>query len=158
MAEQKPKALIDEEREELLSRFVEKMFSLMKQIHRDIEPQAPLLSPPQARLAFTIAKYKEEGISVKDLARIADITPGAITQFTDVLIAKNLVTREEDPSDRRIVRLKITQSAKIQMETFRKAFLTAASRKLAVLDTNDLKHLNNILDKVDPAPFEKDDV
>ena len=156
MIEHKSRAISDEEREELLTRFVETMFSLMKQIHRDIAPQEPLLSPPQARLAFTIARYKDEGISVKDLARIANITPGAITQFTDALIAKNLVTREEDASDRRMVRLKITQSAKSQMEMFRKAFLAAASRKLAVINTDDLRQLNNILAQVDPEPFDKD--
>ena len=139
MAEQDIKVKIEAEREELLLRFTGQMFSLMKQIHREIPHQEPMLSPPQARLAFTIATYKDEGISVKELARISEITPGAITQFTDVLIAKNLVTREEDPSDRRSVRLKITPSAKSQMESIRKAFLTAATRKLAVLDIDDLK-------------------
>ena len=138
MVEQKSQIKMDEEREELSQLFLEKMFSLMKQIHRDVIPHEPMLSPPQARLAFTIAKYKDEGISVKELAKIADITPGAITQFIDVLITKNLVVREEDPSDRRMVRLKITPSAKSQMETMRKVFFTAATRKLTVLNIDDL--------------------
>lgn len=155
---QQRRTILDEEREELLQRFMENMFSLMKQIHRDIGPREPLLSPPQARLAFTIAKYKDEGISVKDLARIADITPGAITQFADVLVTKNLVTREEDRSDRRIVRLKITPSARNQMETIRKAFLNAATRKLAVLNTDDLKQLNTILGKINLERLDKDNL
>ena len=94
-------------RESLLQQFIENMFSLMKQIHRDIAPPVPVISPPQARLIFTIARYPDEGISVKELARIANMTPGAITQFMDVLIKKNFVRREEDPNDRRIVRLKL---------------------------------------------------
>jgi DNA-binding MarR family transcriptional regulator len=157
MVHQQRREILDEEREELLQRFMENMFSLMKQIHRDIAPQEPLLSPPQARLAFIIAKFKDEGISVKDLARIADITPGAITQFADVLVTKNLVTREEDPGDRRIVRLKITPSAKSQMETIRKAFLYAAARTLAVLNIDDLKQINAILGKINLEPL-KDNV
>jgi DNA-binding MarR family transcriptional regulator len=153
-----PDIRADAEREELLLRFTGQMFSLMKQIHREIPHQEPMLSPPQARLAFTIATYKEEGISVKQLAKISDITPGAITQFTDVLIAKNLVTREEDPSDRRIVKLKITPSAKSQMESIRKDFLAAATRKLAVLSTDDLRQLNAILAKAISEPLDKDNV
>lgn len=142
-------------REDLLQQFMEKMFSLMRQIHRDISPTEPLLSPPQARLAFIIAKYEGEGISVKELARIADMTPGAITQFTDVLITKNLVTREQDPSDRRMVRLKVTPSAKSQMEIIRKNFLTAATRKLAVLSTDELKQINSLLAKVTSEPSDR---
>ena len=129
MVEQKSQANTDQGREELLQQLIEKMFSVMKEIHRDISPQEPLLSPPQARLVFTIAKYKEDGISVKELARIANITPGAITQFMDVLITKNLVTREEDPNDRRIVRLRLTSSANSQMEKFRKEFSNICGSK-----------------------------
>ena len=58
------------------------------------------------------------------------MTPGAITQFMDVLIEKNLVKREEDPNDRRIVRLKLTPSAKSQMEQFRKAFSNLCGPKV----------------------------
>ncbi len=156
MAEQQSQRKPDQEREELLQMFLEKMFLLMKQIHRDSLPQEPMLSPPQARLAFTIARYPDEGISVKDLARTANITPGAITQFTDVLIAKNLVTREEDPGDRRIVRLKITASARSHMESIRKSFLYAAAQKLSILNNGDLKQLNVILEKINLEPLEKD--
>ncbi len=156
MIEKQSKLNPEEERDELLQIFLEKMFSLMKQIHRDSLPQEPMLSPPQARLAFTIARYPDEGISVKELARTANITPGAITQFTDVLIAKNLVTREEDASDRRIVRLKITPSARSHMESIRKSFLYAAARTLAVLNIDDLKQINAILEKINLEPLEKD--
>jgi len=156
MIEKQSKLNPENERDELLQIFLEKMFSLMKQIHRDSLPQEPMLSPPQARLAFTIARYQDEGISVKELARTAKITPGAITQFTDVLIAKNLVTREEDASDRRIVRLKITPSARSHMESIRKSFLYAAARTLAVLNIDDLKQINAILEKINLEPLEKD--
>ena len=146
------------EREELLQRFMENMFLLIRQMHKDAAPQEHLLSPPQASLAFTIAKYKDEGISVNELAKIAEITPGAITQFTKVLINKNLVTREVDPSDRRIIRLKITPYAKNKMEIIKKAFLTAATRRLTVLNIEELKQLDNLLAKINSEPAVKDNV
>ncbi len=156
MVEQKPTENKNQTREELLQQAFERMFSLMKQIHRDILPPEPLLSPPQARLVFIIARYKEEGVSVKELARVANITPGAITQFMDQLIAKKLVKREEDPDDRRIIKLKLTPLARNQMDKFRKDFIGSMSRKFDVLSTDELKELVNVLTKVSPEPFPKD--
>lgn len=142
-------------REELLQRTFEQLFSVVRQMHRDVSPKEPLLSHPQARLVFVIAKYKDEGISVKELARMSSMTAGAITQFADVLITKGLVSREEDPDDRRMVRLKITPAAKSQMEKFRKEFLASAVRVFDVLSTAELKQLTDILTKVGPPMEEK---
>jgi DNA-binding MarR family transcriptional regulator len=142
-------------REDLLQRTIEQLFAVIKQMHRDVPPQEPLLSFPQARLVFTIAKHQGEGISVKELARIANITPGAITQFADALITKGLVRRDEDPNDRRIVRLKVTPAAKKQMDEFRKEFLASATRVFGVLSTEELKQLIGLLSKVTPETGDK---
>jgi DNA-binding MarR family transcriptional regulator len=149
-------------REELLEQLFERMFSLIKQIHREIHQDIGhpelALSPPQARLMFTIARNKDKGLSVKELAARTNMTPGAITQFVDVLIGKNLVIREEDLNDRRIVRLKLTPSAKSHMDQFQKHFLTYAARKFDVLSLDELTHLNSLLTRVSgsqaktPAP------
>ena len=142
-------------REELLQRTFEQLFSVMRQMHRDVSPKEPLLSHPQARLVFAIAKYKEEGISVKELARMSSMTAGAITQFADVLIAKGLVRREEDSDDRRVVRLTLTPAAKRKMEKFRKEFLASAVKVFDVLSTGELKQLTELLAKVGPHIEEK---
>jgi DNA-binding MarR family transcriptional regulator len=142
-------------REDLLEQLFEQMFALMKQIHREIHqgighPKLAL-SPPQARLLFTVARNKDRGLSVKELARMTNMTPGAITQLVDALIGKNLVTREEDLNDRRIVRLKLTPSAKSHMEQFQRHFLTHAARKFDVLSLNELTKLHSLLTKVTGA-------
>lgn len=158
MAEKKSQENRDRAREELIQQVFERMFSFMKQVHRDISPLEPLLSPPQARLVFIIARCKDEGISVKELARVANITPGAITQFMDVLITKNLVRREEDPDDRRIIRLKLNPSARSHMEKFRIDFLGSAVRKFDVLSVDELKELLNLLTKISPEPLIKENL
>jgi DNA-binding MarR family transcriptional regulator len=135
-------------REDLLQKLVEQMFIIMKQIHRDISPTDPLLSPPQARLLFTIAGKKEEGISVKELAEKTNVTPGAITQFVDALVKKDLVRRDEDSNDRRIVRLTLTGSAKSKIEKLHKDFLATASRSFDVLSDREIRQLIELLAKV----------
>ena len=153
MAENESQEKSNQAREELVQQFLEKMFSMVKQIHREISHQDILLSPPQARLIFAIARNEEKVLSVKELAKLANMTPGAITQFVDGLIKKDLVSREEDPSDRRIVRLKLTPSAKNQMENFKKYFVTSAARRFKVLDNEELRQLNDLLAKVSTESF-----
>jgi DNA-binding MarR family transcriptional regulator len=150
-----PQENLNPGREELLQQFLDQMFSVMKEIHRDT-PHELLLSPPQARLVFTIAKHQTEGISVKDLANLVKYTPGAITQFVDILIAKDLVRREEDSNDRRIVRLKLTPSARSQMNKFRKALLSSTAVKFSVLSDEELRQLQALLAKVSSPSFVHD--
>ncbi|MDT3740672.1 MAG: MarR family transcriptional regulator [Candidatus Kapabacteria bacterium] len=49
--------------------------------------------------------------SVKELAGVMRLTPGRITQIITALELKNLITREIDTSDRRNIKIKLTDSA-----------------------------------------------
>jgi len=143
-------------REDLLQQILEQISSVMKQVHREVMPRDFFLSPPQAKLVMLIDKHSEASISVKELAQLADITPGAITQFMDALIKKDMVRREADPADRRIVRLKLTPSAKGQIDNFKKDFFTYAARKFDVLSTNELAILSQLLAKVSAKTLSND--
>ncbi len=138
-------------REDLLQRTVESLFSLVRQIHRGAAPQDLMLSQAQARLMFTIAKCSETGISVKELARLSHMTPGAITQFADALIEKGFVSREEDPDDRRVVRLRPTAEAQSRMRDFKRGFVASLAGHFDVLTTSELRELNGLLNKVSAA-------
>jgi DNA-binding MarR family transcriptional regulator len=135
-------------REFLLQETINQLFDVMRKVHKEIAPHKPFLSPPQARLAFLISRFGEEGISVKELAEKICITPGAVTQFVDLLIAKGLVTRETDPNDRRIVRLKVTPASASHLEKLRKVYFSSASHMFDVLSDDELKQLIALLDKI----------
>ncbi len=135
-------------REDEMQRTVELLFVTVRQMHRCAPPDEPFLSPGQARLVFAMARNATDGISATELARIAGITPGAITQYADALIAKGIVSREEDPGDRRIVRLRLTAAARDQMRGFRHAFLASAAGYFDSLSIEELRQLNALLAKV----------
>jgi DNA-binding MarR family transcriptional regulator len=156
LIEKNPRENLEGTREELLQRAIEQLFSVVRQMHRDVSARESQLSHSQARLVFAIARYQEQGISVKDLAKKAGMTPGAITQFVDVLIAKGLVRREEDPTDRRMVRLNLTPPARSQMARFRHEFLASAAQTFAVLNAEELQQLIGLLSKVTPRQSEKE--
>lgn len=135
-------------REDLLQNLMEQMFHVGKQIHNGVLHEKTSFSPPQARLLFTIASCKDEGVSVKELAEKSGVTPGAITQFVDVLVKKELVRRDEDHNDRRVVRLTLTDSAKNRFKELRNLFLSSATRAFEVLSDEEVAQLTGLLAKV----------
>jgi DNA-binding MarR family transcriptional regulator len=97
---------------------------------------------------FSIA-HRKEGVSVKELAEDAGVTPGAITQFVDTLVEKRLVAREGDPNDRRVVRLKLTDRARNQFEQFRTEQLASMCSVFDVLSDEELRQLISLMTKID---------
>ncbi len=152
MIEQDLASIQEKTREELLQKLIERLLSVMKQIHHGVPSQDSCISPSQARLLFIIDSKKEAGISVKELAEKLMVTPGAITQFVDALVKKDFVRRHEDPNDRRIVRLTLTESARSQSEKLRKEFLSSAAVAFDVLSDEEMKHLIELLDRVSMSP------
>src|SRR4051812_40927164 len=67
------------------------------------------LTPSQARALRVIG---EDGTRVSDLAEALRIAPRSATEVADTLEARGLVERAADPSDRRAVLLRITDSGR----------------------------------------------
>ncbi len=95
-------------------------------------------------------------MSVKELAEFTGVTPGAITQFVDALVEKGLVSREGDPLDRRVVRLKVTDLAKNQFEKFRQEHLASFSKVFDVLTDEEIKNLIGSMEKIESSLIVKD--
>jgi DNA-binding MarR family transcriptional regulator len=147
---------MDKKREDLLQTVTQRLMSVMRHVRHPGPPPEPKLSPPQVHLLFTIGHKKAEGISMKELAELLHITPGAVTQFVDGLVKKGLVAREGEPSDRRIVILKLTELAKKQMEKFRKEHLASMSRIFEALNDDEIKQLIALFTKMDTYHETKD--
>jgi len=141
---------MDKTREDLLQTVVQRMMSIMRHVRHVGPPVEPVLSPAHMHLLFSIADNKE-GISVKELAEGASVTPGAITQFVDILVEKGLVAREGDPNDRRVVRLKLTGIAKNQFAKFKTEHLASMCRVFEVLSDEEIKQLLSIFTKIDTS-------
>jgi DNA-binding MarR family transcriptional regulator len=147
---------MDKKREDLLQTVTQRLMSVMRHVRHPGPPPEPKLSPPQVHLLFTIGRTKAEAISMKELAELSHITPGAVTQFVDGLVERGLVVREGDPSDRRIVRLKLTELAKKHFEKFRKEHLTSMSRVFEALNDDEIKQLIALFVKIDTYHETKD--
>jgi DNA-binding MarR family transcriptional regulator len=137
-------------RKELLQSLTEKMTSAMRRVHKGhgVKFSEFILRPPQVRMLFFIARQNEE-VALKDLAEMLDVTPGAVTQVVDGLVDMNLVRREEDVKDRRIIRIKLTELARSKLEEFREGYLASANQVFDILSDAEIKELVRLLDKVD---------
>jgi DNA-binding MarR family transcriptional regulator len=143
-------------RENLLQSLIQRMTSIMKQVRHPAPPTGELqLSPPQANILFNLAHHKR-GMSVKELAEFTGVTPGAITQFVDGLVEKGLVSREGDPTDRRVVRLKVTELAITQFEKFRQELLASFSKIFDVLTNAEIAQLLSLFDKIESSQIVKE--
>lgn len=140
---------MNKKREELVQSLIEKMVSVIKGMHaRHGFPFGECkLSRPQVMILFFISK-KKEGASVKDVAQFLNVTPGAITQFIDTLVKKKLVVREEDLHDRRILRIKLTASAKKKFAAFKKSYYKSVTPAFNTLSEKEMQRFVSFLNKI----------
>jgi len=134
----------------------ELIHALIENIHRVIRGMAadggfPFgeveLSRPHVGILFFIAR-KPDGASVKELAKALNVTSGAITQFVDRLIQKDLVLREEDPNDGRSLRIKLTRSANSRFKAFKKTYFESISPMFVELSDKDIRQFISLLEKI----------
>ena len=68
------------------------------------------LTMPQVRVLFELVEANER--SAGELAEALSVAPPTITGLTDRLVKQDLVQRREDPRDRRVVLLALTDSGR----------------------------------------------
>ena len=61
---------------------------------------------------LTIKKLAEGIASATELARIAEVNPGAMTRLLDKLEARGLIVRVADPADRRALHIHLTDAGR----------------------------------------------
>lgn len=136
-------------REELLQSLSERMGFVLRGIHTG--KRFPFgefaVGMPQVRILFLVSR-KKGGVSVKEVAEMLDVTPGAVTQFMDALVEKGLVRREEDAADRRILRIKLTELAESKFEQFRNDYFTSVSQLFETLSDDEIRQLIRLLAKI----------
>lgn len=141
---------MDKERQKLLESLLAKMGQAIKDMHHlGTLPFGSLrLSRPQFVILLYIAP-KKGGATVKELAKFMQITPGAITQFVNVLVTEKLVSRQSASPDRRIISLKLTEKAKRQFGRFKAEYFKKISTSFARLSTPEIAQFIRLIEKID---------
>lgn len=140
---------MDRNREKCLESLMGKLSQIMKSMQAvsDFPFGDFYLSRSQFMILFFIAPRKN-GATVKDLAKFIGVTPGAVTQLIDILVDKNLVVREGDRQDRRIISIRLTSGAKKQFQRFKKEYFKNISCAFDGLSTAELGQFIEFVEKI----------
>ena len=74
------------------------------------------IGPGQGRVLFAL--WRDDGIPITELARITSLGKSTLTELVDRLSDAGLVTRENNPADRRSVLIKLTEKSKNMQEKY----------------------------------------
>ena len=88
---------------------------------------------------------RNDNITQKELAKLADLTPLALTRQLDVLEARKWVKRKDDRRDRRSKIVRLTNKAEELMEIYDRARLEARAQALAGLQPEQVESLSALL-------------
>jgi DNA-binding MarR family transcriptional regulator len=85
-------------------------------------------------------------LSLSALAAEEQVRAPTMTRIVDALVAANLVTRETDPADRRMVRIAATEEGRAVLEDGRRRRVAAIADRLSTLAESERRALERGVD------------
>ncbi len=117
--------------------------------------------PGQASCLLAIAR--SEGLSQRELARMLDITPAAVTGMLQKVERAGLVVRRTDEHDQRYVRIHLTEAGRALVSEVRGLLREQIGVLFAGMTPEELRDLARLLDRLNAnmdasAPTTEDEV
>ncbi|MGW1893719.1 MarR family winged helix-turn-helix transcriptional regulator [Streptomyces sp. NPDC002004] len=126
----------------------EQLLRLTRRVHRiqkrHLEQCGLGITPAQSRLLRTLAHYSSPP-RMADLAERLEVVPRAVTTLVDGLEAAEKVRRVPDPTNRRVIRIELTDSGRHALRELRGARRAAAEDILAPLSADQREELGGLL-------------
>ena len=96
---------------------------------------------------ITLKKLATGTAGVTDLARAAEVNPGAMTRLLDKLEAKGLVTRTADPDDRRATNIGLTDAGQRIWQDINQCGMRVREQAMAGMTEADRSQLTRLLEQ-----------
>ena len=106
-------------------------------------PNSPLAELPIAQVRCLHIITRHEGQKMQELADKLDVQLPAMSQIVDRLVKRGMVERHADPSDRRVVRLGLTEAAR---KTLADAHAERRARMNAAAGNLDAESLPKVIE------------
>ncbi|WP_245967062.1 MarR family winged helix-turn-helix transcriptional regulator [Sphaerisporangium album] len=143
-----------DEREELIARIGEAQHALGRVFAHDRSMPLLALNLTMQQLKVTLILAGRGSASGQELAHTLGTGLGTVTGIVDRLVAQGLVSRHEDPHDRRIRRIRLTDAGIRMTEELADAGLAGYRRLLDALDLDTLRQLEHVMRKLQEAATE----
>lgn len=126
----------------------EQLLRLTRRVHRiqkrHLERCGLDITPAQSRLLRTLTHYGSPP-RMTDLAKRLEVVPRAVTTLVDGLEASGRVRRAPDTSNRRVIRIELTDEGRAALRELRGARRAAAEEILAPLKDEQREVLSGLL-------------
>ncbi|GGL02014.1 hypothetical protein Sme01_46740 [Sphaerisporangium melleum] len=137
-----------DERQELITRIGDAQHTLGRAFAGDRSTPLLALNLTMRQLKVALILAGRGSASGQELAATLGTGPGTVTGIVDRLVAQGLVTRREDPADRRVRRVELTEAGRRMTEELIDAGLAGYRRLLERLDTATLRSLDEVMAKL----------
>lgn len=97
--------------------------------------------PSNVKVIFYLKRNGDSSIS--EIAKNLLISKSNMTPIIDNLISEGMVNRYDDPNDRRILRIKLTDKAHKVLKSQEEQIKNTIAKKISVLDSEDLECLKH---------------
>ena len=97
---------------------------------------------------ITLKKLADGAAGVTDLARTAEVDPGAMTRLLDKLEVKGLISRVADIGDRRAINIHLTQAGMAIWQDINQCGMRVRERAMRDMDESDREQLTRLLLRV----------
>lgn len=125
---------------------LQNLFKTMNAIRRHNGPRANFSS--QTRVLWILAQNNDQ-LTQSKLSELLDIRPSSTSELLKKLESKGLITRGDDPADRRITIIKLTAAGKeVIAQSHQTNFGDMAADLTAGLTKAEISQLNQLLQKM----------
>lgn len=122
------------------------LYNLMLYLHNRIFHPSEMtknLPIPPSHMKVIIYLAHHGACSISETAKNLTISKPNMTPIIDKLIAEGMVNRYNDPDDRRILRIELTEKARDFIKKQEQIIKNNLAKKISSLDTGDLKALGD---------------
>ncbi|MDA0645993.1 MULTISPECIES: MarR family winged helix-turn-helix transcriptional regulator [Nonomuraea] len=144
---------MNDERDDLIHQIMQIQRDLGRALARH---QSPLFSSnlTMRQLKVIMLVAANGSATGQDLSHNLGVTLGTVTGLVDRLVAHGLVSRHEDPHDRRVRRVELTPAGRTLIEEINDAGLKQYRRIMNHLDTETLRCLHHVTVRLHEAAAE----
>jgi DNA-binding MarR family transcriptional regulator len=125
-----------------------RIFAFFRMAREQIFCAKPHCSSSFMDIAILHAAMEKYNPSMKDVADMLRIASPSATVMIDRLVLNGELVRMEDPDDRRVVRIGITEAGKKILKTGVKDSIAGMDKLLSVLDEKERTTLDKIITKI----------
>ena len=141
--------------QEFIKNVVTDLFQIPAYSHRIVRSKFTKVALENIEVSLTPLHFEimmlltEEGtLPVAKIGERLVLAKAHMTQLVDKLVENEIVVREADPDDRRVIRVSITAKGKETLDKIHERVGRAFKKALSSLSENDLKELTTSLSKI----------